>query len=86
METFDKPGSIGIRKAHRAEHPACLDRIKDCLLACGAKLNDDGSDAGDGLSIVAVEIRAAADPFSQAYLFERVEIRRWRKADLDGKS
>ena len=92
IETFDKPGSLEIRKAHRAEHLAYLDRIKDSLLACGAKLNDDGSDAGGGLYVVDVETRAEAealiqaDPFHKVGLFERVEIRRWRKAYLDGRS
>lgn len=92
IETFDRPGSLDIRKAHRADHLAYLDRIKERLLACGAKLNDDGTDAGGGLYVVDVETRAeaealiAADPFFQVDLFERVEIRRWRKAYLDGKS
>ncbi|MCJ2061586.1 YciI family protein [Methylobacterium sp. J-088] len=92
IETFDKPGSLEIRRAHRAEHLAYLDRIKKSLLACGAKLNDDGSDAGGGLYVVDVETRAEAealiqaDPFHTAGLFDRVAIKRWRKAYLDGRS
>ena len=92
IETFDKAGSPEVRKAHRAEHLAYLDRIKDRLLACGAKLNDDGSDAGGGLYVVDVETRAEAealiqaDPFHAVGLFARVEIQRWRKAYLDGRS
>ncbi|MEE7449083.1 hypothetical protein MRF4_15460 [Methylobacterium radiotolerans] len=92
IETFDKAGSLDLRKANRPEHLVYLDRIKDRLLACGAKLNDDGSDAGGGLYVVDVETRAEAealiqaDPFYKVGLFERVEIRRWRKAYLDGRS
>ena len=48
IETFDRPGSLDVRRANRAEHLVYLDRIKARLLACGAKLNDDGSDAGGG--------------------------------------
>ncbi|KTS10515.1 YciI family protein [Methylobacterium radiotolerans] len=92
IETFDRPGSLDVRRANRAEHLVYLDRIKARLLACGAKLNDDGSDAGGGLYVVDVETRAEAealihaDPFYKVGLFERVEIRRWRKAYLDGRS
>ncbi|GAN46149.1 uncharacterized protein YciI [Methylobacterium sp. PvP062] len=92
IETFDRPGSLDVRRANRAEHLVYLDRIKARLLACGAKLNDDGSDAGGGLYVVDVETRAEAealiqaDPFYRIGLFERVEIRRWRKAYLDGRS
>ena len=92
VETFDKPDHQAMRRAVRAEHLAFLDRNAGRLLACGAKLNDDGSDAGGGLYVVDVETRAEAealiqaDPFHVVGLFERVEIRRWRKAYLDGRS
>ena len=92
IETFDKADSLDVRKAHRAEHLAYLDRIKDKLLACGAKLNDDGSDAGGGLYVIDVDTRAEAealiqaDPFHKVGLFARIEIKRWRKAYLDGRS
>ena len=90
IETFDKAGSLDIRRANRVKHFVYLDQIKDQLLACGAKLND-GSDAGGGLYVVNVDTRAEAealiqaDPFYKVGLFERVEIRRWRKAYLDGR-
>lgn len=92
IETFDKAGSLDLRKANHAEHLVYLDQIKDRLLACGAKLNDDGSDAGGGMYVVDVDTRAdaealiQADPFHKVGLFERVEIKRWRKAYLDGRS
>jgi len=92
IETFDKPDSLALRKSTRDEHLDYLDANMGKLLACGAKLKDDGSDAGGGLYIVDVETRAeaeafiAADPFSKVGLFERVQISRWRKGYLDGKS
>ncbi|RMX05874.1 YciI family protein [Corticibacter populi] len=90
IETFDKPGHQAVRQQHRAAHLAFLDVNKELLLACGAKLHDDGSDLGGGLYVVALESRAAAqafieaDPFFQAGLFETVRITRWRKAYVAG--
>lgn len=90
IETFDKPGTLALRASERAAHLAFLDANKALLLACGAKLSDDGEAAGGGLYVVDVETRAeaeafiAADPFFIAGLFERVVINRWRKAYVDG--
>ncbi|PND30373.1 hypothetical protein A6B37_20410 [Achromobacter sp. HZ01] len=90
IETFDKPGHLEVRKQHRAAHLEFLDANKRLLLACGAKLHDDGTDAGGGLYVVDLDSREAAqqfidaDPFSKADLFERVTITRWRKAYVDG--
>lgn len=90
IETFDKPNHQEVRQQRRAKHLEYLDANKQLLLACGAKLQDDGKDAGGGLYIVDVETRDAAqqfidaDPFAQADLFDRVTITRWRKAYVDG--
>lgn len=90
IETFDKPNHQDMRQQHRAKHLEYLDATKQLLLACGAKLQDDGKDAGGGLYIVDVDTREAAqqfidaDPFAQADLFDRVTITRWRKAYVDG--
>ena len=92
IETFDKPDHQAVRQQHRPEHLKFLDENKHLLLACGAKLNDDGSDAGGGLYVVALDTREqaerfiAADPFHKAGLFERVTLTRWRKAYVDGTS
>jgi uncharacterized protein YciI len=92
VETWDKPDHQHIRRQTRAEHLAFLEAHKEKLLACGAKLNDDGSDAGGGIYIINLDSRLeaeafiAADPFSAAQLFERVRITAWRKAFLDGRS
>lgn len=92
IETFDKPGAAELRAATRDRHLEYLETHKALLLACGAKLNDDGSGAGGGLYVVDLETREeaeqfiAADPFSTVALFERVVIQRWRKAYVDGRS
>ncbi|MBI0433715.1 YciI family protein [Roseomonas sp. KE0001] len=91
IETWDKADSQALRQSTRAVHIDFLDRNAALLLACGAKLTDDGADAGGGLYIVDVESRAEAeafiqqDPFTQAGLFETIRITRWRKAYLDGR-
>ncbi|SDV46346.1 YciI family protein [Chitinasiproducens palmae] len=92
IQTFDKPDHLPVRLGARPAHLRFLEDNKALLLACGAKLADDSEDADGGVYLLAVETRAeaeafiAADPFTQADLFDRVEIRRWRKAYLDGKS
>ncbi|WP_102227074.1 YciI family protein [Acidimangrovimonas sediminis] len=91
IETWDKPGHAAVRQAHRPEHLEFLEAHKAILLACGAKLQDDGTDAGGGVYIVALDTRAeaeafiAADPFHKADLFARVNITNWRKAYVDGQ-
>lgn len=90
IETFDKPGTLDLRAATRDAHLAFLGANRHLLIACGAKLDDEGNAAGGGLYVVALESRAeaeafiAADPFFTAGLFERVVIHRWRKAYVDG--
>ncbi|MCD0502146.1 YciI family protein [Bordetella petrii] len=91
IETFDKPDHQAVRQQHRAAHLEYLEANKHLLLACGAKLHDDGQDAGGGLYVVDLDTREAAeafiaaDPFSQADLFQRVAITRWRKAYVGGQ-
>ena len=91
IETFDKPGQQQLRRDTRDEHLRFLEANKALLLACGAKLADDGSDLGGGLYVVDLDTRDEAerfiadDPFSRVDLFERVTITRWRKAYLAGQ-
>lgn len=91
IETFDKPGHQHVRQATRAAHLAFLAEHQALLLACGAKLDDDGKDLGGGLYLVALDSREEAqrfieaDPFHAAGLFERVALTRWRKAYVDGR-
>ena len=90
IETFDKPEHQHVRQANRPAHLEFLAENSKLLLACGAKLNDDGSDGGGGIYIVDVDTREAvralieADPFFTAGLFADIRIVRWRNAYLDG--
>lgn len=92
IETWDKPGHEALRQQLRPKHLEFLARHAELLIACGAKLNDDGSDAGGGIYIVALEDRATAegfinaDPFTAGGLFRDVRITRWRKAYAGGRS
>ena len=92
IETWDKDGHMPVRMEHRKAHLDFLEENKHLLLACGAKLHDDGTDIGGGIYIVALETREeaeafiAADPFSKADLFRDVRVTRWRKAYVDGKN
>lgn len=91
IETFDKPGKPARRQELRPAHLQFLRDNASRLLACGAKLNDDGSDQGGGLYIISADsledARAfiEADPFYQGDLFAEVRITRWRKAYVDGQ-
>ena len=92
IETWDKDNHMPLRMEHRGAHLEFLEANKHLLLACGAKLHDDGKDLGGGIYIVDVETRKeaedfiAADPFSKVDLFKKVSVTRWRKAYLDGKN
>ena len=92
IETYDKPNSLELRQALREKHLKFLDEKKSLLLACGAKLEDDGSGGSGSVYMVDLETRAEAeafvnaDPFAEGGLFERIVITRMRKAYLDGKS
>ena len=92
IETYDKPGHEALRLEARDAHLTYLDHRVGQLLACGAKLSDDGKTAHGGIYLVAVESRSEAeafieaDPFYRVGLFERVEICRWRQAYLDGRN
>lgn len=86
IETFDKPEHQWLRQQTREDHLRFLAKNAAVLLACGAKLDDDGVDLGGGLYVVDLDTRAQAkafidaDPFSRAGLFAQVRITRWRKA------
>lgn len=90
IETWDKIDHLPLRKELRDEHLKYLNQKLELLIACGAKLNDDGSDLGGGIYIIDVNTRKAAqqfieqDPFYIGGLFQKIKIDRWRKAYLDG--
>ncbi len=86
IQTQDKADSAQIRAQARPAHLEYLTRNKDQLLAAGALIDDDGTGGHGGVLIVDTDDRAEAerfideDPFTQAGLFAKVTITRWRKA------
>lgn len=92
IETYDNPEQGHIRQETYQEHLDYLESIAPQLLACGAKLYDDGDKASGGVYLVDVETRAEAqkiieaDPFYRNSLFAEVKITRWRKAYLNGQN
>ncbi|MEG2558868.1 MAG: YciI family protein [Acinetobacter sp.] len=92
IETWDKIDHLPLRKKLRDEHLKYLNQKLELLLACGAKLADDGSDLGGGIYIIDVNTRKAAqqfieqDPFYIGGLFQKIKIDRWRKAYFNGIS
>lgn len=92
VETYDKPGHHDLRLRVREEHLGFLAAHAELLLACGAKLSDDGETASGGIYLLDVDSREQAealiaqDPFTRADLFDRVVVTRWRKAYLAGQN
>lgn len=84
----DKPGSLDLRLATRAQHIAYLQTYVDRILEAGPLLDLDGRPCGS-LLIVDVDDRATAegfaesDPYAKAGLFESVVIRRYRPVFRD---
>jgi uncharacterized protein len=76
VETFDHLDRESLRHTEREKHLAFLAEHADKLIACGAKLNDDGSEKGGGMFIFDTEDRAeaealvAADPFMKAHVID----------------
>jgi uncharacterized protein YciI len=91
IETYDDPSTAHVRQQQYQAHLDFLSSNAVLLLACGAKLSDEDESADGGIYLVDLDSRDDAqafidsDPFSQHGLFEKVEIRRWRKAYLDGR-
>lgn len=80
---IDKPGHLEVRKANREAHLAHI-RDSGVVEMAGPFLSEAGEMCG---SLVVLEVAdlqaardwAAADPYEKAGLFERVEIREWKK-------
>ncbi len=83
--TTDKPNSAEIRTGNRPEHLDYLKGFGEQIVAGGATLSDDGESMTGSFLLIdvadrtAAEAFAAGDPFAKAGLFEKTEIRRWRK-------
>lgn len=78
----DKPGSVELRQATRADHLAYM--AGQPIEVGGPMLDDAGAMVGS-LVVVdlpdreAVEAMVAGDPYTKAGLFERVSIHAWRR-------
>ena len=79
----DKPGHLEVRKANREAHLAYV--AETGVVALGGPFLSDAGDMAGSLVVLdlpdraAAEAWAAADPYAVAGLFERVEIRAWKK-------
>ncbi|MGF1503363.1 MAG: YciI family protein [Paracoccaceae bacterium] len=81
---IDKPGALEIRKANRDAHLAHIRATDGAISQAGPFLDETGEMCGSLLLYEApdrgtVEAWCAADPYAMAGLFERVEIRAWKR-------
>jgi uncharacterized protein len=80
---FDKPGHVDLRMSTRAAHLAFLDKHAAKVKLGGPFL--EGDTPVGSLLLLDCEDEAAArallaeDPYAQAGLFERVELKAWRR-------
>ena len=89
MATFilicrDKPGALGLRMATREAHLAWVGANMARVVRAGPMLADDGAMIGsifflEAASRSEAEAFNAADPYTEAGLFESVEILGWRQ-------
>ncbi len=82
IHALDKPGALDVRTANREAHLAYVADFD--AKAGGPLLDDDGNMCGSLLimefaDLAAAEEFAANDPYAIAGLFERVEIRGFKK-------
>jgi hypothetical protein len=81
----DRPNAAEIRQRTRTAHLDYIGRFGRQIVAAGATLTDDGAAMTGSFILVdmpdrkAVEEYLRDDPYVTAGIFERVEIRRWRK-------
>lgn len=81
---LDKPGHLQVRLDTRAAHLAFLEAHAGAVKLAGPLLADDGQAMVGSLLVYEAEDRdaldalLAADPYSQAGLFESVVVRPWR--------
>ncbi len=86
----DKPGSLDLRLATRAQHIAYLETYKSKIAQAGPLLDQDGRPCGSLLMVdvadrAEAEGFAAADPYARSLLFESVVIRPYRAVFRDGE-
>lgn len=85
IHCVDKPDSASVRAANRDDHIAYLKSHGDQLMAAGPTTTEDGAGMTGSLLLMefpdrsAAEAFAAGDPYAKAGLFEKVEIKPWKK-------
>ncbi len=84
IHCIDKPDSVDLRVATRADHLAHLESVIDDVLVAGPLLDLEGKPIGSLLIIDFAERKdavafAAADPYALAGLFASVAVTAWRK-------
>jgi len=84
IHCIDKPDSLDLRLATRADHLAHLKPINDRILVAGPLLDMEGQPIGSLLIIDFDERKdavafAAADPYALVGLFASVAVTAWRK-------
>jgi uncharacterized protein YciI len=83
LACFDKEGALDLRMATREAHLAWARDQHERIRMAGPMLDDDDTMAGSLFFLEAAnaqEVKAfnAADPYTKAGLFDRVEIKRFR--------
>ena len=82
LHAIDKPGSLGIRQAHRSDHLEHLAKFETPI--AGPLLDSDGNMAGSCIFLEVDDLAGAQafadqDPYQLAGLFESVTIREFKK-------
>jgi hypothetical protein len=89
IHCIDKPESLALRLANRADHLAHLDGVRESVLVAGPLLGLDDSPIGSLLIIDFADRKsaiqfAAADPYALAGLFASVAVTAWKKVIPEG--
>lgn len=84
IHCVDKPDHGQVRADNRPAHLEHLKAHGEQIITAGPTLDDDGAPNGSVLIVefadrAAAEKFAADDPYSKAGLFQRVEIKPWKK-------
>lgn len=83
LTCIDKPGHLDLRKSTRGAHLAHIDTT-GVVQQAGPFLDEAGEMCGslviiDVADLSAARDWAARDPYARAGLFERVDIREWKR-------
>jgi len=84
MTCVDKPNALALRMATRETHLAYMGQFGDRIRLGGPMLSETGEMRGSLIILEAKDLAEAkainaADPYTLAGLFERVEITAWRR-------